>query len=866
VLENAVDLFKVDRGAIAYHESDGGRVVASFDRRSPAPEIIGLKFGDTPLQHAIRKADQKIFEITDIEHEPLLGEDERNALLGLGVKSTVIIPLIARGKVIGSLGLDNCNQVRLLSDWEKELALILAGLAAVAIDNARLYRVAEEGLQEIIAVSSELMQKALQPELNREQFLDYVMDRTLKLMNFEAGWLALREGEWVSIVATDQKHRVDIGRRFHMDDCISGLSMKKMELINIPDLGNMPDEYRQVYKAPSGLKMKSELVVPLVLEREAIGAFNIESNKVAGFEHRHEDMLNLLGKQVALALETKSLREETYALNRVSLELAQEAEMSSVVRSILVHALDLVFGRQRGGEERKGYGQVLLREGENLVIRYTTNKPRGELPPDDLNRPYGINVCNSGLTITERMPIVFPDVGKPEYFVVEFINTPVGREGKLIPKRSGEVLYKRALEVDKDAMVAELAVPIFSHQEVVGVLNVETPSQEGFNPEQRQALMAFVKSHEQRFVENILPIQRSELQALLSQALARLDTKFGQILRTEGEELVIEATTGGENPGGRVKQSVSRRARLEQKTIYVANVDQDPDYQRYLGEDMKSQLAVPLILENEVIGVLNIESPIPDFFRLSHVRMLEAFAGQAAMAIERARKLENVTLAEIGGLAGDIVHQLNNPLGAISMSIELLKRKSEYSKMLESFPYLAVFIERVERDSNSAKSIIKGLRPVLRIRPNHPIELKHVIDEALANIDMPQNIQVQITTFNEKLHVTANERLATAFWNLFDNARKAMAEAGGSLMITVSSTEDHQWVTVEVKDTGTGIPQWRLPYIFDTGESTSQDQYAPAHGLGLWWTRAQIANFGGTIDVQSEEGVGTCFLVKLKPA
>jgi signal transduction histidine kinase len=106
----------------------------------------------------------------------------------------------------------------------------------------------------------------------------------------------------------------------------------------------------------------------------------------------------------------------------------------------------------------------------------------------------------------------------------------------------------------------------------------------------------------------------------------------------------------------------------------------------------------------------------------------------------------------------------------------------------------------------------------------------------------------------ESLLVLAGPSLPGIFWNLFDNARKAMPE-GGTLTVRLQDGPPDR-VRIEVADTGIGIEPWRLSSLFEPGASTTFDTYAPAHGLGLWWTKGQVESFGGAISVTSAPGVG----------
>lgn len=707
--------------------------------------------------------------------------------------------------------------------------------------------------QHLIRISQNLMRELLKPQIDLVRFFQYVLDQTLDVLEFDVGWMLLREGEWLRIVAADQQHSDDVGRTFLITDCLSGLSMLHKGPINVPDLTAMPEEWQRVYKAPAGEGMQSELVIPLLVGDEAIGAFNIESRRKNAFTTHHIEALNLLSGQVAAAVALARSRQEATALSSVGLDLSRQTELDEVLRSVLTHALTLVQGR---------FGQVLLRYGDVLIVRFTTNQP-----PEDLNLTVDIHDSICGLAIQHLKPVIVPDVTRPDYLVVHIKVGEAGWTSELIPYRTERPRYKRALEADKAGICAEFAVPIRHEGKVIGVLNVETPRLCGFSDEQRERLLALVEDWSKHLAEALTRLDRTQLLELLREALACVNTSFGQVLRPEGNDLVIEQTTGNERIGTRVSlyRSVTGRALRTGAPVYVPDVARDPDYQRYLGEEMKSELAVPLIVGDEALGVLNIESAILSAFTVDHARILEAFANQAAVAIDRASRFESQKLAELGGLAGDIVHRLNNPLGAISMQIELLKRKSFYQQLLTQYPYVERFLERIEADLSSAKATIRELRSALKAPapPLRGMPLLEAIRQGLARAELPETIQLQLFFPEKEVYVMAHERLSNVFWNLFDNARKAMPQAG-TLCIRVDTIIEPGWVVVQVQDSGHGIEPWRIDSIFDPGEATPSDSYAPAHGLGLWWTQAQVERFGGTITVTSTPGVGTQVTLRLR--
>jgi GAF domain-containing protein len=795
----------------------------------------------------------------------------------------IFLPLKIGDKVIGVVeaGYDKSRKQYIAED-ETWLLQTFLNQAAIAIHNARLYGemrtyagITEQELNDVIRVAQEIMREASNPEVGLDQFVPYVIDRTLNLIDFDAGWLFWRQGHRVSVVAADRQNVDDVGRVFSIDDSIGGLSVLQRELIYIPDLSKMPEEYRRVYKAPrrSGA-MRSELVVPLLVGDSAIGAFNIESERVDAFDTRQAEKLKLLANQVAVAIELTRIREQVQALRGVALDLSRELDTDKAFELILRHALKQVkdrFAAQEASDEHAPpteFGQILLREETVLRVEATTNNP-----PLDKDQIYDIHGTISGLAVEHAKPILVPDVRKSDYFLVNSVDVTAGSRGELVLRSMATSLYKRALQRDKEEIVAEYAIPLYHDGQIIAVVNVETPRASGFSEAQRADLQALVNAQAARVAEALTQRSQDTLHNLLREMLARVDTKFGQILRVEDDELVIEQTTGGERVGTHVSvsASVTGRALCEGQAQYVPNVTEDPHYQRFLGEEMKSELAVPLIVGTKVIGVLNLESQTPDFFTLDHAHMLEALASDAALAIERAQKFKAHELAEIGGLAGDIVHRLNNPLGAISFRLDLFKQKAFYPELVRQQPDISQFMERTERDLKRAKEIIQELRNEMkdgRKRSHEPVEmdLEEAIEAALNDAgvyDKKHRIQVQMEVAPVK--VMADSNLRKVFWNLFDNARKAMIN-GGTLTVTADVHSKERWVTVRVEDTGKGIEPYRLSRIFKPDHTGSETSYAPAHGLGLWWTKAAVESFGGDITVESSLDVGTCFRVNLRKA
>lgn len=273
---------------------------------------------------------------------------------------------------------------------------------------------------------------------------------------------------------------------------------------------------------------------------------------------------------------------------------------------------------------------------------------------------------------------------------------------------------------------------------------------------------------------------------------------------------------------------------------------------------MRSELVAPILSEDKVIGVLNVESPQEAAFTESDEALLMTLAGLAATAIRTAKAGEEKRLAAVGSLSGDIVHRLNNPMGAIRQRIELLEKKR--ADLLAQDEYLAKFLTVVEKNVEKVIGMVRELRERDR-ETTQAIVIWPLLTMALARAEIPENIEVVTNPDDNLPRALVNSRLENVFYNLITNAIEAMPK-GGKLEIT-AEVEDEEWIHISCQDTGQGIPGYMLEDIFRPSFSTKEEG---EHGLGLWWSRAVVEGYGGTLTAQSEVGKGACFVMRLRRA
>ncbi len=292
--------------------------------------------------------------------------------------------------------------------------------------------------------------------------------------------------------------------------------------------------------------------------------------------------------------------------------------------------------------------------------------------------------------------------------------------------------------------------------------------------------------------------------------------------------------------------------------------------------ELEAEISVPIISKEKLIGILNLgHKEGKEIYSNEDLELLSTLANQAAIAIENARLYENLKqsqvtlrradrLSSLGLLTAGLAHEIRNPLVAIRTFTQLLPERYEDAEFREGFQGLA--LKEVDRICGLINDLLSFARPS---RPNVAEENMNDVVDGIARILETEAKEkgVEITR-NFALNLPKvwidREQMKQVFMNLILNAIQAMKE-GGSIFISTRLTSRNgaapsgQFLQVEVRDTGVGIPAENLDHIFDPF-FTSKDE---GSGLGLSISHQIVQEHGGYVTVESEVGMGTTFFVNL---
>ena len=391
-----------------------------------------------------------------------------------------------------------------------------------------------------------------------------------------------------------------------------------------------------------------------------------------------------------------------------------------------------------------------------------------------------------------------------------------------------------------------------------------------------------------REIEALGEVRREEAEALAEAALliARsldLSVTAGEIVRrlrgllrssaallslldVDGRVLTVQAVSGEVGPlwkpGVVVPHDVGLawRAVRERQVVTSSDLLNDPSVPlslevraRVEAARYRAGLGAPLIVNDRVVGALAVGDREGRVWSEEDIRIVEAFAAHAAVAVANARLFHDVTTANRGKdeFLAMLSHELRNPLGTIMNAVEVLDRVAADAMTRRVSGIIGrqtKLLARLVDDLLDVARVTSGKISVER----RPIDLRDVAARCLdALVQAGRAAEHLIRLEGGSAPVAGDDsRLEQVVANLLDNALKYTPVGG---RITVSTTRAGGHAVLRVSDTGSGIRPEILPRIFDlfTQEPQALDRSRGGLGLGLALVKRLVELHGGTVSAAS---------------
>jgi GAF domain-containing protein len=606
--------------------------------------IVKILEGDQPQYFEKAQEAPLLSGEFEIEREDV---PEQRFVFREEIESSAAIPLKAAGETVGVMFV-NYRSPQWFEPSQREHIELFANQAAVALYNARLFqqeRQRAEAMDLLREVSAELS-----TTLDVERVLDRIVAGAMRLTGMESGVIYLIDetGQAVTRSFEHPKGFRHPPPRISKKTGLAWHVIETGEVLILPDVG----QDKRVNPAILEKGVRSMIALPLKLEGKVVGVLFLNDLQSHRFTEEEQLLLSTLSDQATLAIrnarlfESAQRRLETLTiLHSIGRSLVSELDLSQVLGVISESALEVL-------------------EADIVTLyQYFEDEDRFETPP-----------VMTGSFINETP---MRDKVHPDDIVVRIVRdgkshfAEDAREEPLLsgPRTDG---LDRPRFVEREGIKSSAGVLMKVEDGIVGVMFVNYRRPNTFGPEARygieifanQAALAirnarlFEQTKKQR-EERIEAIREmgfgitatTDLDELLEGILQRtihllgeasygsirlLDEKTGELVLRASHGKVVKEDFRRLGPGKGVMGWVAEH----KEPVLIADVDKDERYVRFL-EGTQSEMVVPMLSGDRLIGVLNVEHPQINAFDEDDLRMLQAVASQAVIAIENARLFQS---------------------------------------------------------------------------------------------------------------------------------------------------------------------------------------------------------------------------------
>ncbi|MDW8297793.1 MAG: GAF domain-containing protein [Anaerolineae bacterium] len=341
-----VETLRIDHIGIVVFDQDenAGTVIAEF----PDHGMIGLRIPlDTPLEEHLLKTKAPVV-VNNVDADPMLGDSERALLQQLGIKSIALLPMIVKGRLIGSLGLDSFYDYHTFTTDEIEAAAAVTSQLAITAHNAQLYEEIKRHATQLEHITA--LSRRITSTFDRMHIFQIIREETPKLIAADLISVALisPNGETLNIYLL-----VDSGpllASFPLERAALRFVFNTGEPLVLDDISGSdePD-----YRLFASSRLRAIASVPLIAGGKTTGVFSVLHREAGRYMSVDIAVLEQIGYQLAIALENARLymqtaqRAETERLmNRLSGALQGQSDLRGMLLNTLQEIAEALSARR----------------------------------------------------------------------------------------------------------------------------------------------------------------------------------------------------------------------------------------------------------------------------------------------------------------------------------------------------------------------------------------------------------------------------------------------------------------------------------------------------------------------------------------
>lgn len=788
----------------------------------------------------------------------------------LSQDAAAIAPMNNGQELLGWITLPNKTNGQTYTETELNYVANLADQSLIGLERANVMRRLESRVAELDLLSQ--FSQALNFTIDPDILMELVFTNYQRLLNVDNFFIALEDP------ATHQRYiafYVETGERFSEKE-------GRQQPISREAVNQVWDTGQQVTETDENGRLW--WYAPLNAGADTLGVISTYFEDPSRIPARHHQLFNVFADRTAVALDRLQTRQQLAAraqqlelINQVTTQLAATLELERLLNLILDKAIEILH-------TEAGTFMLTLEDTGELEFRVV----RGPAGVDLLGKRLPIGTGLAGTAAQSGRPVIqnkvqedhrwYGDIDPKEEFVSQSIlSVPLIRKNTVLGVLQVINKHNGAPFNDED----ESLLSAFAGQAVIALENARLLEQTDHALQQRVSEL-FMLQQLDRDLSTTLELGLV-LNLTLDWVLRVNNGAAGSIVLINAEQKpYLKARRTYENnfqveaaDDNALARGILATVLLAKQPYVTGNVFAEPDY---IAESYNtlSQITLPIIHQQKLIGVLTIESDKMEAFDDNDLETAVRMTNHAAVAISNAILYDQVREANLAKseFVSMVSHELKTPMTSMRGYTDLLLSgmTGELSAQQRGFlETIAANIRRMSQQIQDLTDISRIETGQLRIE-KAPTAFANIVSETLHTIRGPydeKEIELHLDLPTDLPLVLADkERMVQVLTNLLSNACKYSPEKTKvyvniftDQMVLVENMPPEPVIICSIKDNGYGISQEDLAKLF-TKFFRSDDpniRKATGTGLGLSITKGIVELHRGRLWAESELGKGTTF-------
>jgi GAF domain-containing protein len=670
LIQSACRLCEAEIGSIRFEEGSRYRLAATygcppewhrhFAGYSTKPDLTSV-FGQTIIKG-------RTVHIPDVLLDPDYARPEAQKLMGL--RAALGVPLERDGRVFGVVNLFRTTP-RSFTPKQIELVEMFADQAVIAIENARLFEAEQKRARELSesleqqTATSEILRVIAASPTNITPVLESVAESAARLCDAYDAIVLLREDDVLKLGAHYGPIEFDLEGRPIGRGWVTGRCVLDRETLQVHDLAAAGDEFPEGHAMAVRLGHCAVLATPLLRVGEAIGALVIRRREARPFSKKQIELLRTFADQAVIAIEnvrlfddvqkrteelSEALEQQTATSEVLSVISSSAGELEPVFQSMLENAMRICEAK---------FGILFMCQGSacqavawvGVPPAYEVNlRQRGSFWPDAGAPLYRLLQTKQLVRSADELPNQTSPAARYGG-ARSLVAVPMLKENELI---GAIAIYRQEVRPFTDKQV-EL-VQNFAAQAVIAIENTRLLSELRVSLDQQTATSEVLK-----VIASSTGELRPVFTAMLANAARLCEASYGAMWLCEGKNWraaamhgdlppdYIERWRSGSwfNPGPNAPMS---RVAATRQPVHIPDMREDVSYREGGAlpvsavevAGVRTLLCVPMMRDNEIIGVITIYRTEVKPFSEKQVELVANFAAQGVIAIENTRLLSEL--------------------------------------------------------------------------------------------------------------------------------------------------------------------------------------------------------------------------------